>query len=1070
MRDNHLILSFLFQSTSSILIILLGIFVILSGKPNTTKIVTFLLAIVAGFSHLLEFYLDFYSYIFDKITYVSVYGYPSLGALIPSLLLHFHLVYPSPLFKLKKHHIFILYLPSLFFIYISLNLKYIYNISSVNYKVIIHYTPFYLIYGILVVVTFLISLFILLHRIKHTAILSEKKHLKSLLIMELVLAVSSVLGYNARFIFGREINIYDISLVLFFGVIAYGIVKYQAFNIKTAVHYSLFWFLSAITIFTPIIVIPLLFHNTLNNIFQSIFASIYAILSIGYYILNQIFVFPFLKKNLFRRNIKLNLVVNSFRTDIENVNSIDSFKFKLSTLFSSILFSKNVHILLSDTDEKLNINDAEIDINLFNWISFDKLIINRAEIVDYAPKNTIFDNIHLIIKLNFNDLFIGYILLDEKYTLKGYNYEEISFIEQVLPSINTAIYRINIIYKSHEIELVNNLKTSFFINLAHETRTPATLIQNYICKCVSRYPNDKDLLVVQNNIDKLVRDMVNFLDTEKIEQGRLTYDICHFIDLSHFIIEKLELLQPTVDLKHIEIIRNIQSNLNIYSNVYALDRILNNLIDNAIKYTPDKGKIYINLSFDNNLFVFQIIDNGPGIPEDKKLHIFEKYYQISHSKQNSQGIGMGLFITKSIIENLHGDITFNSSKNGTSFQVVLPNGVPSSIILTPAINTVLTQMDRSFSISNSFELDSLKSTILIVEDNIDLLSSIKDSLEPYYNILCALNGKEALAILNKCLVDLIISDIMMDQIDGYELLELIRKNDNYRTIPFVFLTSKSGVIEEIRGLSNGAIDYIQKPFSMDSLKARVIALLKYSALTKKVFELEKFKSAGILTANICHEIMNPLSGIKGPLFIIERNALEIGINDDVFLEGIEHIKNSVNRISNIVNTMRSLFHGNSFQFDDLNLYTTITPIVDILKEINGNRIKFNIELSKDIFIKSNLSALTQILMNILSNAIESISGQGSIVIYEKSSEFTEIIIQDSGCGISKDNLKKIFDFAFTTKSLSGGTGLGLYIVKELSDRLNITVVFESEMKIGTTVILRFNDSPLESSISSINLV
>ena len=120
MRDNHLIISFLFQSSSSILIILLGIFIILSGKINVTKVVTFILTLVAGSSHLLEFYLDFYSYIFNKITYVSVYGYPVLGALIPSLLLHFHLVYPTTFRKLKYRHLFYyIFTKSIFHLYIT---------------------------------------------------------------------------------------------------------------------------------------------------------------------------------------------------------------------------------------------------------------------------------------------------------------------------------------------------------------------------------------------------------------------------------------------------------------------------------------------------------------------------------------------------------------------------------------------------------------------------------------------------------------------------------------------------------------------------------------------------------------------------------------------------------------------------------------------------------------------------------------------------------------------------------------------------------------------------------------
>ena len=660
--------------------------------------------------------------------------------------------------------------------------------------------------------------------------------------MELILAVSSVLGYNARFIFGREINVYDISLVLFFGVIAYGIVKYQAFNIKTAIHYSFFWFLSAITIIAPIIVFPLLFHNIFNNLSFSLFSSIYAISSIFYYIFNQNYIFPIIKKILFRRNKELSSVINSFRTDIENVNSIDSFKLKLSTLFTSILFSKNVNILLTDTKENIYINDATIDIKMFNWIHSDTIIINRTEIVDYAPKKSFFDSIHLIIKLNFNDLFFGYILLDEKHTLKSYNYEELNFIEQVLPSINTAIHRINILYKSHEIELVNQLKTSFFVNLAHDTKTPATLMLNYLNKCLSKYPNDNDLQIVKNNLEDLIRDMINFLDTEKIQQGRLSYDERKRFNLTKYLENKADFIEPTAEARGIDIKRIFPTDVEISTNIQAIDRILHNLLDNALRYTPRSGSISLELHPLNNEMINLIVsDTGTGIPIDKQAHIFEKYYQVSHDKGNTQGIGMGLFITKDIVENLGGTITFKSDTTGTSFTVTLPKGYTSETI---DINDVVQNYQY---ISSTVEdqiyntpFDPNKPTILLVEDNKDLMLLMKEYLATEYNVNCALNGKyalESLSTLQK--PDIIVSDVMMDIMDGYEFLDNVRNNPLTGDIPFVFLTAKSGISEEIRGLTSGAIDYIQKPFSMDTLKARITSLLNYNALKRKIFELVK---------------------------------------------------------------------------------------------------------------------------------------------------------------------------------------------------------------------------------------
>ena len=138
------------------------------------------------------------------------------------------------------------------------------------------------------------------------------------------------------------------------------------------------------------------------------------------------------------------------------------------------------------------------------------------------------------------------------------------------------------------IESQSKEKTTYFINLAHETRTPASLIQNYLDKCLLRYPDDSDLFIVKKNIDKLVNDMVNFLDAEKIEQGRLSYENNHRFNLSEFLNNKAELITPAAESRGIRVSRFIEDNVQITSDLYAFERILNNLLDNAIRYTKKR--------------------------------------------------------------------------------------------------------------------------------------------------------------------------------------------------------------------------------------------------------------------------------------------------------------------------------------------------------------------------------------------------------------------------------------------------------------------------------------------------
>lgn len=612
------------------------------------------------------------------------------------------------------------------------------------------------------------------------------------------------------------------------------------------------------------------------------------------------------------------------------------------------------------------------------------------------------------------------------------------------------------------IEIQSQEKTNFFVNLAHETRNPAMNILNYLNRCINRYPNDNNLHILRANVNKLVRDMVNFLDSEKIEQGRLFYDDCHSFDLSKFINEKVTFIEPTFELKKICILRKIQDGVDIVSNIYGIDKIVNNLLDNAYKYTDNGGNVEILLdSKEKDQIVLCVRDNGIGIPEEKKKHIFDKYYQITHKKSNYQGIGMGLYITKGIVDSLHGEIEFISplvNGRGTEFKVTFRSNSTSSNTIPYSETGFDLASQHSIGMStNDLPIENIikdrnKDIVLIVEDDKNILFSIKEVLEDEYNILCAINGKEALELIEKHRIILIISDIMMDIMDGYELLRILQNNK--KDIPFVFLTSKGGVSEEIKGLSRGAIDYIQKPFEVTALRAKVISIVNYNKLKNKTFELEKYKSIGMLTASICHEILNPLSGISGNMYVVDKEIEKAGLGNAALVDSIKHIKENSNRISEIVTTMRSLFYGKKMPQMMIDISSIINPLINIFKNKVGKRISFEYN-NESINIVSDKSAFTQILFNLMANAVDAIREDGVIVI-KVASDGRNITIEDNGIGISQDDLVKIYDIGYTTKT--NGTGIGLFIVKELCVNLGIVMKIDSIINEGTIVSLDFKNT------------
>ena len=304
-------------------------------------------------------------------------------------------------------------------------------------------------------------------------------------------------------------------------------------------------------------------------------------------------------------------------------------------------------------------------------------------------------------------------------------------------------------------------------------------------------------------------------------------------------------------------------------------------------------------------------------------------------------------------------------------------------------------------------------------------------------------------------IDLIISDIMMGVMDGYQFLQELQKIEGGSEIPFIFLTARTGTEEEIKGLSSGAIDYIQKPFSIAVLKARINSLLEFHQLKRNAFELERYRAVSMLTAGLCHEILNPLSGIKGPLHVIESNLKsEIPQKPDKSLKGLSLAMKNVERISEIVGTMRSLFHGEEYSVEEIELHAFARSLSNVYGVRAQDRVAFELDIPENITIITNRGALTQIVTNLFSNAIESIPEEGTVKIVGDSKS---LVIRDNGCGVPEDKLHKIFEFGYTTKKEAGGTGLGLFIVKELAERLGIGIAVDSQPGRGTEFHLTFRE-------------
>jgi signal transduction histidine kinase/DNA-binding NarL/FixJ family response regulator len=386
------------------------------------------------------------------------------------------------------------------------------------------------------------------------------------------------------------------------------------------------------------------------------------------------------------------------------------------------------------------------------------------------------------------------------------------------------------------LEISNQQKSRFFINLAHEIKTPLTLLENYLEKYITKKGEEDELLIMRRNIQKLRRDMLDYLNYENLERGSICFDKQDVIDLAKFLDEKIKLFLPFANKKLLTVKQNIEPLLFIKFNLQAIDQVLNNLLENSAKYTPNNGNIDISLKKEACTIVLTVQNSGDFIMPDQLIHLFDPFYQLSHEKLNAQGIGMGLYTIKKILDSEGSTINVESTKDtGVVFQINFP--VCDELNDYAEAEFKISEPDIKYfsgEVSDSTYQTNRK-ILLLVEDHNDLLLFLRDELCESYNIYVAANGKKAIQKLDKIpLPDLIISDIMMDEMDGYELLQKTLMDERFNHIPFIFLTARSNTDEKITGLGHGAFDFITKPFSIDELRLKIRNILDYHERLTKV--------------------------------------------------------------------------------------------------------------------------------------------------------------------------------------------------------------------------------------------
>ena len=386
---------------------------------------------------------------------------------------------------------------------------------------------------------------------------------------------------------------------------------------------------------------------------------------------------------------------------------------------------------------------------------------------------------------------------------------------------------------NEELRQLDETKTQFFTNVSHEFKTPLTLILNPVSRLISNGRlNDEDKFLAQSaeknslqllSLTNQVLELTKF-EVDKVSNQPSAFNLATTARKLHADFESLAVSQKI----QFDYTIDVDETLNLYFDYTKFTTILKNLLSNAVKFTPENGTVLFNVLEKEGDIEIQFIDNGRGIHPSDLPNIFKRYYQANLSSQIQEGgTGIGLAICAEYTKLLGGDIRVQSAYGeGSTFILTLPKttapeGTSTNMIAESKSNNV--EIVPTPSIQNK-----ALPTLLLVEDNIDLQNYLKLILQHDYQLEIASHGKAALTILEKKhqSIQLIISDVMMPEMNGYELLERLKQNTNYSNIPTVMLTALSGMDDKLKALRIGIDDYLTKPFSDEELKARIVNLIQ----------------------------------------------------------------------------------------------------------------------------------------------------------------------------------------------------------------------------------------------------
>ena len=471
------------------------------------------------------------------------------------------------------------------------------------------------------------------------------------------------------------------------------------------------------------------------------------------------------------------------------------------------------------------------------------------------------------------------------------------------------------VMRQKHMEQINEAKLQFFINISHEIRTPMTLIISPLEKLLAEHSEKQPVyLMIYRNAQRILRLINQLMDIRKLDKGQMHLKFRE-TDIVGFINDLMQTFNYQAQKKNITFTFEKElegaDSLKVWIDLNNFDKVLMNVLSNAFKYTHEGGNIEVSLKTGHNdayrgalkdYFEIDITDNGIGIDKNKIEQIFERFYQIDNDMtQSNFGTGIGLHLSRSLVELHHGIIKAENREDGqgTRFVIRLPlgsnhlkaeelenpeeTGSEPTISQLPKDSIYETEEENK---TNEYRKPKTRYRVLIVEDDEEIRRYIRSELDSDFRIYECTNGREGLETILKEKPDLVISDVMMPEMDGITLCRKIKQNIKINHIPIILLTAKSKAEDQIEGLEIGADAYIVKPFNTELLRTTISNLIANrerlrgklvgeQQVEEKITKIEMKSNDEILMSKVMKTINDHLAD---PTLNVEMLAANVGMS------------------------------------------------------------------------------------------------------------------------------------------------------------------------------------------------